>query len=82
MTDNIAFTPETLGRRWQCSHQHIRDLVNKGKLPAFRVGRLYRIPYDAVIAFENPKEAEDVDVKPVIKAPLIVMTPQLVRPIE
>lgn len=51
--DNIPFTPETLALRWQCSPQHIRDLVNKNRLPSFRVGRLYRVPYDAVIEFEK-----------------------------
>ncbi|MEJ5019340.1 helix-turn-helix domain-containing protein [Ochrobactrum vermis] len=52
--DNIAFTPETLAARWQCSPQHLRDLVNKNRLPSFRVGRLYRIPYNAVLDYECP----------------------------
>ncbi|WP_084094314.1 excisionase family DNA-binding protein [Brucella cytisi] len=57
-TDNIPFTPETLAARWQCSAQHIRDLINRKKLRCFRVGRLYRIPYDAVIDIENGEAAE------------------------
>ncbi|RDE08384.1 DNA-binding protein [Pelagibacterium lacus] len=48
------FTPETLSRRWDCSPQHIRDLVAAGQLPAFRVGRLIRIPATAVRDFECP----------------------------
>ena len=51
--DNIAFTPDALAARWQCSPQHLRDLVKREKLRCFRVGRLYRIPYDVVIEFEK-----------------------------
>ena len=52
--NKIAFTPETLAARWQCSPQHIRDLINKNQLKSFRVGRLYRIPYNSVMEFECP----------------------------
>ncbi|KFL25008.1 hypothetical protein JP74_21860 [Devosia sp. 17-2-E-8] len=47
------FTVEALAERWECSGQHIRDLVAQGKLGAFRVGRLIRIPVAEVIAFEG-----------------------------
>ena len=55
--DNIvghaqSFTPETLAVRWQCSAQHIRDLVAKGELPSFRVGRLIRISVESVQELE------------------------------
>ncbi|WP_376743122.1 excisionase family DNA-binding protein [Paradevosia shaoguanensis] len=46
------FTVEALAERWECSGQHIRDLVAQGKIGAFRVGRLIRIPVAEVIAFE------------------------------
>ncbi|RKQ73493.1 helix-turn-helix domain-containing protein [Oceanibaculum indicum] len=48
------YTPEALAERWGCSHQHIRDMVRAGKLPAFRVGRLIRIRREDVEAFEQP----------------------------
>ncbi|MHA6687022.1 helix-turn-helix domain-containing protein [Mesorhizobium sp. A556] len=47
-----SFTPETLAARWQCSAQHIRDLVAKGELPSFRVGRLIRISVESVQELE------------------------------
>ncbi|MBC8717498.1 excisionase family DNA-binding protein [Ochrobactrum sp. Marseille-Q0166] len=56
--EHIAFTPDTLAERWQCSAQHIRDLVNKKKIPSFRVGRLYRIPYSAVLDYECPTKSD------------------------
>jgi len=34
------FTPRTLAERWNCSHQHVRNLINRGKLPAFYLGKL------------------------------------------
>jgi excisionase family DNA binding protein len=48
------FTPETLADRWGCSSNHIRNLVNRGILRAFRAGRLIRIPAEAVEDFECP----------------------------
>ena len=37
------FTPETLAQRWHCTAQHIRDMIDRKELPAFRAGRLWRI---------------------------------------
>lgn len=37
------FSTETLAARWGCSPQHIRDMIERGELTAFRVGRLIRI---------------------------------------
>lgn len=48
-----SFTCDSLAKRWDCSSQHIRDLVNRGKLPAFRVGRLIRISVETVLAVER-----------------------------
>jgi excisionase family DNA binding protein len=48
-----SFSPDNLAARWDCSAQHIRDLVQRGQLPAFRVGRLIRIPAEAVLAVER-----------------------------
>ena len=50
----IPFTPETLAARWSCSPKHIRDLVARGQLAAFRAGRLIRIPAAVVKDFECP----------------------------
>ncbi|WP_363311545.1 excisionase family DNA-binding protein [uncultured Devosia sp.] len=53
--DERPYTPETLADRWGCSSQHVRDLVGNGRLKAFRVGRLIRIPAATVREFECPK---------------------------
>jgi len=45
-------TPRELADRWQCSSQHIYNLVKDGSLRAIRIGKLIRIPADAVEAFE------------------------------
>ena len=47
------YTTETLAERWQCSAQHIRDMVHKGHLRVFRVGRLIRIPAAEVERIEG-----------------------------
>lgn len=54
-----SFTPETLGIRWACSAQHIRDLIAKNKLPSFRVGRLIRVSIEAVRNIECQKSAQN-----------------------
>ena len=42
------FTPDSLAARWQCSAETIRQMVHRGQLPGFRVGRMLRIPAQAV----------------------------------
>lgn len=46
------YTPATLAAEWQCSAQHIRNLIDNGELRAFRLGgKMFRIPADAVEEF-------------------------------
>ena len=52
MLPERPFTPETLAERWQCSAQTVRDLINGGRLPAFRLGRMFRISQQVVQDFE------------------------------
>ncbi|MRI57250.1 DNA-binding protein [Methylobacterium sp. DB1607] len=48
------YTPELLADRWCCSPNHVRNLIRRGELNAFRVGsRLLRISPDAVEEFER-----------------------------
>lgn len=48
-----VYTPETLAKRWRCSANHVRNMIKRGDLPAFRSGgRLLRIRTDDVIAHE------------------------------
>ncbi|MCA0944536.1 helix-turn-helix domain-containing protein [Salipiger pacificus] len=50
------FSPATLGERWGCSAQHIRDMVARGDLKAFRAGVLIRIPAAEVARVEDGVE--------------------------
>ena len=50
------FTTASLAKRWQCSDQHIRDLIDQGALGAFRLGRLIRIPAAEVARVESAVE--------------------------
>ena len=50
--ENI-YTPKLLAERWGCSEQIIRTAIKEGKLPAFRVGRLFRIRRQDVCDFER-----------------------------
>ncbi len=52
-TPNV-FTPLTLAKRWECSPKHVRNLINKGQLPSFKLGgKLFRIRTADVLAYED-----------------------------
>ncbi len=42
------FSPETLGQRWGCSSETVRQMCRRGELSAFRLGKLIRIPASEV----------------------------------
>ncbi|QDL92515.1 helix-turn-helix domain-containing protein [Paroceanicella profunda] len=52
MQPSRPFTPDALAERWECSSTTIRAMIRAGDLPAFRVGKLFRIPADAVMEYE------------------------------
>ncbi|MEG3348366.1 helix-turn-helix domain-containing protein [Novacetimonas sp. GS1] len=43
---------------WGCSHQHVRNLIKRGELPAIRIGSLFRIRPDDVVAYENREKCQ------------------------
>lgn len=51
------YSVDMVAERWGCSSQHIRSLIAKGSLPAFRVGKLIRIPAIEVEEFERCSSA-------------------------
>lgn len=52
MDERRPFTPDQLAERWDCSAETIRQMVKRGDLYGFRIGRLIRIPYAGVEAHE------------------------------
>lgn len=47
------FTPKSLAVRWGCSDKHIRNMIERQELEAFRIGRNVRIPAHAVERIEG-----------------------------
>jgi excisionase family DNA binding protein len=48
-----VYTPKTLADRWECSERHVRNLIERGALPSFRLGgKLLRIRTTDVETFE------------------------------
>lgn len=45
--------PEMLAERWSCSAETVRQMFHRGDLRGFRVGRMIRIPWDAVEEVEG-----------------------------
>lgn len=53
MQETLVYTPATLAERWACSDRQIRLMVQRGDLPAFRLGgKLIRIRREDVEAYE------------------------------
>ena len=52
--DKRAFTPKRLAERWMCSERHVRNMIKRGDIPAFKYGdKLLRIKWEDVDAFES-----------------------------
>ncbi|NBW15013.1 MAG: DNA-binding protein [Caulobacteraceae bacterium] len=49
---NTALTPADLATRWACSKRHVVNLIRRGQLTAFRVGRLVRVRPEEVNRYE------------------------------
>ncbi|WP_370315958.1 helix-turn-helix domain-containing protein [Roseivivax marinus] len=55
VTGRKPYTPDSLAERWRVSAETVRQLCRRGVLAHFRVGRMYRIPADAVDEYEARK---------------------------
>lgn len=53
--------PAQLAKRWDCSTTLIYDLLNSGDLSGFRLGKLWRIRAEAVVAYAEGQEAPSED---------------------
>lgn len=57
-----VYTPQTLAARWNVSVAAIRNMIERGDLPAFRPGgKIIRISPAAVAAHESGQSAAGVD---------------------
>lgn len=58
-----VYTPHTLSKEWGCSENHIRNLIRRGELTAFRLGgKLLRIRSEDVEAYrERNSTSHDFD---------------------
>ena len=62
MAEARAVTPEQLAEKWECSPNHVRNLIKRGELRAWRLGsRLLRIPPDAIEEFERCRQTTASD---------------------
>lgn len=51
---SVAMTPRMVAERWECSERHVRNLLEQGLLPYFRLGgKLIRILREDVAEFER-----------------------------
>lgn len=48
-----ALGTRALAERWDCSDQHIRNLIKRGDLPAFTAGHILRVPMKVIEAIES-----------------------------
>lgn len=48
-----VYTPEELSIRWEVSISTIREMINDGRIQAFRIGRLMRVLERDVLKLEG-----------------------------
>lgn len=48
-----AYTITTLAEHWQCSRDVIYDMIRRGELKPFKIGRVLRISAEEVARIEN-----------------------------
>ncbi|MGI8397769.1 helix-turn-helix domain-containing protein [Agrobacterium deltaense] len=49
-----VLTPAKLADRWQCSERHVRNMIKRGELPAFKLGdKLIRVKISDVEEYER-----------------------------
>ena len=53
MRSDAPFIVGELAQRWRCSDQHVYNLIRDKRLRVIRLGKLIRIPIDAVEEFEK-----------------------------
>lgn len=51
--DDRYYTPQDLAARWKCNINTLYEMLRKGKLQGFKIGRDWRISERAVIAYET-----------------------------
>lgn len=62
MSAGRPYSPRMLAERWECSEAHIRQMVAKGELTAFRLGgKLIRISAEEVEKVEGGCQSSDSD---------------------
>lgn len=54
------FPPKSLAEHWSCSERHIRNLIEAGEIPCFRLGKLVRIPAPYVRAVDEGRPWREV----------------------
>lgn len=47
-----AYRVESLAKRWECSPNHIYDMIRKGRLQHFKIGKLIRVAAAEVARIE------------------------------
>ena len=65
----VYYTPQEVADLWKCSTATIYELLRRGKLVGFKVGRDWRITGEAVLAYEQNPENQNPRPYPRSKQP-------------
>ncbi len=57
------FTPITLAKRWDCSPSHIRNMIRRGELKSFSLGRYTRISATEVDRIEQCQDTASYSIE-------------------
>jgi excisionase family DNA binding protein len=72
------FTVRGLADKLHVSERHVRECISQGKIPSYKVGRIRRIPAEAVEILRSGRTAADDDLDAQIRA-IVDAAPPLTR---
>lgn len=75
MTQGVSYTTEEISQILRVSKLTVYDLIKRGELPAYRVGRQMRVDAEDLEAYKTRSKGEQKSGKPFQQTP-IVRTPQ------
>lgn len=55
-SDERRYTPQEVAALWQCCIETVYDLLRRGRLKGFKIGRDWRVPESAIQAYEQAPE--------------------------
>ncbi|MFC0213811.1 substrate-binding domain-containing protein [Paenibacillus chartarius] len=75
MSDNISYTTEEIAKLLKISKLTVYDLIKKGELPSYRVGKQMRVDAIDLEAYKQRTKGIKIAARPIVVDPLVPFNP-------